>query len=103
MTYPLIIQGGMGAGVSNWRLAQAVCKTGQLGVISGTALDTIVSRRLQLGDPGGHMQRAMRHFPDTAMVDRILARYYKSADDNGTQRFKNPPMISLDTGQRIKE
>jgi len=36
-------------------------------------------------------------------VDRILARYYKSADDNGTQRFKNPPMISLDTGQRIKE
>ena len=103
MTYPLIIQGGMGAGVSNWRLAQAVSKTGQLGVISGTALDTIVSRRLQLGDPGGHMQRAMRHFPDTAMVDRILARYYKPVDDNGTRRFKNPPMISLDTDQRNKE
>ena len=55
MTYPMIIQGGMGAGVSNWRLAQAVSMTGQLGVISGTALDTIFSRRLQLGDPGGHM------------------------------------------------
>ena len=68
MTYPIIIQGGMGAGVSNWQLAQAVSQTGQLGVVSGTALDTIVSRRLQLGDPGGHMQRAIKHFPDAAMA-----------------------------------
>ena len=91
MTYPLIIQGGMGAGVSNWRLAQAVCKTGQLGVISGTALDTIVSRRLQLGDPGGHMQRAMEHFPDAGMVERILARYNRPAGSFKPRPFKTPP------------
>jgi len=30
--------GGMGVGVSNWRLANAVSKLGQLGVVSGTAL-----------------------------------------------------------------
>ena len=36
---PMIIQGGMGAGVSNYRLAQAVSKLGELGVVSGTALD----------------------------------------------------------------
>ena len=41
MAYPEIIQGGMGAGVSNWRLANAVARLGQLGVVSGTALDTI--------------------------------------------------------------
>ena len=35
---PLIIQGGMGAGVSNWRLARAVSEQGQLGVVSGIAL-----------------------------------------------------------------
>ena len=28
----------MGAGVSDWRLARAVSLTGQLGVVSGTAL-----------------------------------------------------------------
>ena len=31
-TYPAIIQGGMGAGVSAWRLARAVSRLGQLGV-----------------------------------------------------------------------
>ena len=103
MTYPTIIQGGMGAGVSNWQLAQAVSRTGQLGVISGTALDTIFSRRLQLGDPGGHMQRAMGHFPDAGMVDRVLARYYRPADSSGPRPFKTPPMISLDTDQQTKE
>jgi nitronate monooxygenase len=103
MTYPIIIQGGMGAGVSNWQLARAVSQTGQLGVVSGTALDAIVSRRLQLGDPGGHMQRAMRHFPDAGMVEKILARYYRSADSSGPRPFKNPPMISLDTNQQTKE
>jgi nitronate monooxygenase len=103
MTDPLIIQGGMGAGVSNWQLAQAVSQTGQLGVISGTALDTIVSRRLQLGDPGGHMRRAMGHFPDAGMVDRILARYYRPEDRSGPRPFMTPPMISLDTDQLTKE
>jgi nitronate monooxygenase len=40
--FPKIIQGGMGVGVSNWRLAQAVSKLGQLGVVSGTALDQLL-------------------------------------------------------------
>ena len=46
MKEPVIIQGGMGAGVSNWRLAQAVSRLGQLGLVSGTALDQIMARRL---------------------------------------------------------
>ena len=93
----------MGAGVSNWQLARAVSLTGQLGVVSGTALDTIVSRRLQLGDPGGHMQRAMRHFPDAGMVDRILTQYYRPADSSGPRPFKNPPMILLEADQQTRE
>lgn len=56
---PPIIQGGMGVTVSGWRLARAVSKEGQLGVVSGTALDLVLARQLQLGDVGGHLRRAL--------------------------------------------
>jgi len=49
--WPVIIQGGMGVGVSGWPLARAVSVTGQLGVVSGVALDTLLARRLQLETP----------------------------------------------------
>ena len=55
--WPTIIQGGMGVGVSGWRLASAVARTGQLGVVSGSMLDTVIVRRLQDGDPGGYIRR----------------------------------------------
>ncbi len=71
-----IIQGGMGAGVSNWTLAQAVSRTGQLGVVSGTAIDQILARRLQDGDPGGHMRRGLLAFPFPAMAERVWQRYF---------------------------
>ena len=58
---PPIIQGGMGVGVSGWRLARAVAQCGQLGVVSGTALDLLLTRQLQLGDLGGHLRRALAH------------------------------------------
>ena len=61
--WPQIIQGGMGVAVSDWRLARAVSQQGQLGVVSGTALDVVLARRLQLGDPEGHLRRAMSEFP----------------------------------------
>ena len=73
---PKIIQGGMGAGVSNWRLAKAVSKLGQLGVVAGTALDSILSRRLQDGDPDGHARRALEHFPFPAIARRILDAHF---------------------------
>jgi nitronate monooxygenase len=74
--HPVIIQGGMGAGVSNWRLANAVSQVGQLGVVSGTALDQILARRLQDGDPGGHMRRALDRFPFRKMAEHIWKTFY---------------------------
>lgn len=44
---PTIIQGGIGAAVSNWRLAKAVSRLGQLGVVSGTALDFLLGPQPQ--------------------------------------------------------
>ena len=73
---PQIIQGGMGAGVSNWSLANAVSRLGQLGVVSGTALDVILARRLQDGDAGGHMRRAIAAFPFPEMAGRVLAKHF---------------------------
>ncbi|WP_067185321.1 nitronate monooxygenase [Microtetraspora niveoalba] len=66
----------MGVGVSGWRLARAVARTGQLGVVSGVALDVTLARRLQQGDPGGHLRAALAAFPVPAISERILARYY---------------------------
>ncbi|HQA39489.1 MAG TPA: nitronate monooxygenase [Kiritimatiellia bacterium] len=72
ISLPKIIQGGMGVGVSNWRLAQAVSRIGQLGIVSGTGLDQVLARRLQDGDLGGDVRRALGHFPFPQMAHRIL-------------------------------
>lgn len=66
----------MGAGVSSWRLARAVSRLGELGVVSGTALDSILARRLQDGDPGGHMRRGLDRFPIPEIAGRIWEKYY---------------------------
>lgn len=76
-TLPKIIQGGMGVAVSNWRLAGTVSRLGQLGVVSGTALDVILARRLQGGDPDGHVRRALSHFPFPNLAQRIMDTYFK--------------------------
>ncbi len=76
MTEPMIIQGGMGVAVSNWRLARAVSRAGQLGVVSGTALENVLARRLQLGDLDGSMRFGFGPFPNAAIARRILDRYY---------------------------
>ena len=66
----------MGVAVSGWQLANAVSRSGQLGVVSGTVLDTVMVRRLQDGDPGGHVQRALAHFPIPDAAAEILRRYH---------------------------
>src|SRR5512144_2250044 len=74
--FPRIIQGGMGVAVSDWRLANAVARTGNLGVVSGSLLDTVLVRRLQDGDPGGHVRRAAAHFPIAGAAEAVLRRYF---------------------------
>ena len=92
---PLIIQGGMGVGVSGWRLAAAVATTGQLGVVSGVALDTLMARRLQLGDPGGHIRRALEQFPFPGIAERVLDRYYVEGGIGTRTAFRLVPKVTL--------
>lgn len=102
-TYPLIIQGGMGAGVSDWRLANAVARTGQLGVISGTAIDLILARRLQDGDPGGHMRRALGHFPIRPIAERIVSQYFIPGGKRPDQPYKPIPRYCIRPAQSLQE
>ena len=101
---PRIIQGGMGVAVSNWRLANAVARTGQLGVVSGSMLDTVFVRRLQDGDPGGHVRRAIAAFPVAAVGEEILRRYYNPNGRAAGVPYKNLPMYKQhvsDARQRV--
>jgi nitronate monooxygenase len=103
MTWPRIIQGGMGAGVSDWRLAGAVARTGQLGVVSGTALATVLSRRLQMGDPGEDCRRALAQFPVPAMTRRILADHFIPGGKGPTTPFRLQPLPTLDPPAALVE
>jgi nitronate monooxygenase len=100
---PTIIQGGMGAGVSNWRLAQAVSQFGHLGVVSGTALDQILVRRLQDGDPGGHMRRGLDHFPVPNMAERFWRAYYIPGGKHDRESYKTLPMHVKDGPRELEE
>ncbi|MGW6705508.1 nitronate monooxygenase [Streptomyces sp. NPDC054956] len=75
--HPWLIQGGMGVGVSGWRLAKAVSGEGQLGVVSGTALDVVLARVLQTGDPGGHARRALAAFPLPELAQTAIDLYFR--------------------------
>ncbi len=92
MQFPRIIQGGMGVGVSNWRLANAVSKLGQLGVVSGTALDSLFVRRIADGDPGGHMRRGLDAFPFPEMAKRIWDEYFVPGGKAASAPYPVPPM-----------
>lgn len=96
---PAVIQGGMGVGVSSWQLARSVSRAGGLGVVSGTALDLVLARRLQDGDPDGDLRRALAAFPDAAMAARVLERYFQPdgcVDPDGRRRPYRPvPKLTL--------
>ncbi len=98
---PLIIQGGMGAGVSDWRLARAVAAEGQLGVVSGTALDSVFIRRLQEGDHDGAMRRGLAAFPWPKIADRILDQYYIPGGKPADQPYLDPPSFTVTPSREL--
>ncbi len=46
-------------------------------MVSGTALDSVLVRRLQDGDAGGHLRRAMAVFPIPGIAADVLRRYFR--------------------------
>lgn len=100
---PVVIQGGMGVAVSSWQLASAVAQSGQLGVVSGTALDIVLARRLQDGDPGGHLRRALVHFPRPEIAGWVLKRYFRKDGRRPGVGYTPVPQLSLTGGRKARE
>nr|WP_325235663.1 nitronate monooxygenase [Egicoccus sp.] len=98
----MIIQGGMGVGVSSWQLASTVAQLGHLGVVSGTAVAVTEARRLADGDVGGHVRRALSRFPIPAVADRVLARHL-DAEGRGGERYRAVPRPKIDPGDPLIE
>lgn len=92
---PSVIQGGMGIGVSDWRLARAVASRGQMGVVSGTAIGVVLARRLQQGDPGGALRRALAHLPCPRAVERVLRAYLRDGGTPAREPYRATPPPSL--------
>src|SRR4051812_37829990 len=84
----------MGVGISSWGLASKVAATGHLGVVSGTALDAVLVRRLQDGDPSGHARRALEHFPFPEITEKIMRKYYLPEGRKG-EPYAALPMLGL--------
>jgi hypothetical protein len=93
--YPRVIQGGMGIAVSSWRLAKAVSLAGELGVVSGTAIDSVLARRLQDGDSTGDYRRALSNFPDPIVATEIIKRFYIQGGRDPNRPYLDVPKLIL--------
>jgi NAD(P)H-dependent flavin oxidoreductase YrpB (nitropropane dioxygenase family) len=94
-SYPTIIQGGMGIAVSSWQLAKEVSIAGELGVISGTAIDSVVARRLQDGDFSGDIRRAMAAYPHQDTIKEITDRFYIEGGRAEGKPYLDVPKLSI--------
>lgn len=98
---PVIIQGGMGVGISDWRLAQAVALAGAkhdkgvLGVVSGVGLPILMVDRLRHKDP--HTIRALNAFPIPEIAQGILDRYPK-----GSKKQPPKPQVLISGTEETK-
>lgn len=93
--HPTVIQGGMGIAVSNWKLARSVSMAGQLGIVSGTAINSVLVRRLQDGDLDGSQRRALAAFPNQEIAKKILDTYFIENGRKPATAYKLSPMFQL--------
>jgi len=89
----------MGIAVSSWQLARSVSRCGQLGVVSGTALDGVVARTLQDGDRGGHVRRAIGAFPVPDIAARVLDRYFLAGGRPDGRPYRPHPTLTISPGR----
>ncbi|MGZ3769057.1 MAG: nitronate monooxygenase [Bdellovibrio sp.] len=99
--HPVIIQGGMGIAVSGWKLAKTVSQAGQLGVVSGTAINSVLVRRLQDGDKEGDVRRALRAFPSQEISQQIIETYFCEGGKQPGVPYKRAPLFSVNSPKSL--
>ncbi len=85
----------MGIGVSSVQMASAVANCGQLGVVSGTAVDSVFARRLPEGDTDGDLRWALSQFPDPEVVSDILDRFFIEGGKKSEASYLDVPKLSI--------
>jgi len=96
-----LIQGGMGAYVSNWRLARAVAmeRPGMTaGTVSGIGLDVGYARLLELGDSGGNIRWALEAFDErfgTGIGMEFFNRFFIKDGKAPGVRFRHFPIQTI--------
>jgi NAD(P)H-dependent flavin oxidoreductase YrpB (nitropropane dioxygenase family) len=85
----------MGIAVSSWQLAKEVSIAGELGVISGTAIDSVVARRLQDGDLTGDIRRAMTAYPHQETITEIMDRFFIEGGREAGKPYLDVPKLSI--------
>lgn len=96
-----LIQGGMGVYVSNWRLAKAVAQEipGVIaGTVSASGLDLAHTRLLQLGDPGGHIRRALAALDARFGIDigkQVAGRYFIPGGKEPCRPYRYSPQHAV--------
>jgi len=93
----------MGIGVSGWTLARAVSMCGHLGVVAGTSLDVILIRKLQDGDIGGNIRRALKSFPFQDIAERILDKYFVEGGKPAEKPYKPVVMSTIEGPKKAQE
>ena len=96
---PWLIQGGMGIAISGWPLARAVSSAGQLGVVSGTAIDNVLVRQLQDWGVDDTLRGATDRFPVQSVVDEVVNRF-ATIRRKASAPYKSLPMLTQRSRRR---
>ncbi len=98
---PWLIQGGMGIAISGWPLARAVSRAGQLGVVSGTAIDNVFVRRLQDNGIDPLLQSALDRFPLQRVVEEVTEKFGRARRKSSTRYLTLPALTQRSAGLSI--
>lgn len=93
----------MGIAISNWRLARAVSDEGQLGVVSGTAIDSVHSRILQDGDAGGLLRGVYKKFPFQEIAQRVIERWFTPGGKPADAPYRPVPAFTDRPDKSLRE
>ena len=99
---PWLIQGGMGIAISGWPLARAVARAGQLGVVSGTAIDSVFVRRLQDHGVDESLRAVLSGFPIPSVVDEVVEQFATTRRSKSTP-YRNVVMLTHRSAQRSQD
>ena len=67
------------------------------------ALDVVCARRLQDGDTGGHVRRALAAFPVPRVAEWILAAYFVEGGIAPGEAYRPVPRHTVASGEKLLE